>query len=163
MIHRQRAKNRPHHGVYFIATLTDEAEAGLRAQAQNLSDVTDPALLHNEVPQGSTSHRFKFLSDGNLGPLHRYRGILGRLKPDAKPDVEEVRVRAVSLPHPRSTDDGFVFAGIPVNEQAVAAFLLRRTLDLIAVLVELPQIDSPLLLLFTPTDPSGAPESATEH
>ncbi len=135
----------------------------MRAQAQNLSNVTDSALLHNEVSERSTSDRFKFLSDGNLGPLHRYRGILGRLKTDAKPDIEEVGVGAVTLPHPRSTDDGVVFARIPVNEQSVAALLLRRALNLIAVLVELPQIDSPLLLLFTPTDPSGASESAAEH
>ena len=95
--------------------------------------------------------------------MQRYSGILGRLKADAQSDIEEVLIGAVALPHPGSTDDGVVFAGIAVNERSVASLLLRRALNLIAILVELPQIDPPLFLLFTPTDPSGTSESAAEH
>ncbi len=43
---------------------------------------------------------------------------------------------------------------VTVHEQLAASLLLRRPLHLVTVLVELAQVDSALLFLLAPADPS---------
>jgi hypothetical protein len=50
-----------------------------------------------------------------------------------------------------------------MNEQLAGALQLYSSVNLVTILIKLPQIDSPLLLLFTPADPAPTAEAATEH
>ena len=65
-------------------------------------------------------------------------------------DIEKVRVAGTAFPHPRATDHGIQVLRITVYEQLTTALILSGALDFVAVLVELAQIDAPLLLLFAP-------------
>ena len=102
--------------MQFIEVLPEEAETRLRAQAQHLADIADLALLHNEISQRAPGYRFKFLPNWNLRPLHRHRGVRCRLQPDAQTAIKEIRIRAATLPHPRTADYRVVHPWVAVNE-----------------------------------------------
>ena len=77
---------------------------------------------------------------------------------DTQAHIEEVGIGRAPLPHSRPADDGVQLLRVTVHEQLASALLLRCALDLVAVLVELPQVDSALLLLLAPADAAAAAE-----
>ena len=83
--------------------------------------------------------------------------------PIPEADIEEIRVPGATLPHPRTTDDGVQFLRIAMHEQLAAALVLGGALHFVAVLVELAQIDTPLLFLLAPRDPPPTSEASAEH
>ena len=68
-----------------------------------------------------------------------------------------------ALPHPRPADHGVQLLRVAVHEQLAAPLILCGALHFFAVLVELAQIDAPLLFLLAPTDPAPSPEASAEH
>src|SRR6202012_3614258 len=141
---------------------TDEAEAGPGPQIQDLPDATDLALLEDEVAQRAAGDRFQLLADRHLRPLQRHRRIAGLLDAGAEADIEKVRIVRTPLPHSRSADHGVQLLRVTVHEQLAAAQILCGALNFFAILVELAQVDTPLLFLLAPGDSPASTEAPAE-
>src|ERR1700733_4388832 len=142
---------------------TDEAEAGPGPQIQDLPDATNLALLEDEIAQRAAGDRFQLLADRHLRPLQRHRRVAGLLDAGAEADIKKVRVLRTALPHPRPADHGVEFLRVAVHEQLAATQILRGTLNFFAILVELAQVDTPLLFLLAPGDSPASAEAPAEH
>ena len=159
----QRAQQGAGQCPQLRCVLADEAESWLRTQAQHFRNAANPALFQDEVAQRPACHGFEFFTDRDFGPLQGYARVGGRLNADAESYIEEVRIGCPPLPHPGSTDDVSELLRIAVHKCMATALLAGCPLDLVPVLVELTQVASALLLLFTPGDAPGAAKPAAEH
>jgi hypothetical protein len=141
----------------------DEAEAGLGPQAQHFADAANLALLQDEIAQRTPGDRFQLLADRHLRPLQGDRRVAGLLNADTETDIEEVRVVRAALPHPRAADHGVQLLRVAVDEQLAAPLILCSALHFLPVIVELAQIDAPLLFLLTPGDSPSPSHASAEH